>query len=265
MEIILVDDGSAQPIQLGQDGDQAIPLRVIRHPTNRGAAAARNTGVAAAQGEWIAFIDSDDEWFPAKLERQLAFAESFGKPDRLQAFVTGFEIADHFAQGTFRRTPRPVAALQDFAAGCWYCPGTTLLIRRETFLALGGFEEKLLRLEDYEFFLRFGMAGGQIRVLPETLCRIHMYEAPSTHRVEYAAEYILDKFDDTKTSNPQIYNNIAGYCHLTKASCYYKHRRYLQTAWHLARSLLFVPRTSVQLIDRFSPLDPSSDPGRVAA
>jgi glycosyltransferase involved in cell wall biosynthesis len=54
---------------------------VLRHPHRRGVAAARNLGVAAARGEWLAFLDSDDLWLPDKLARQMSFLE--GRPEVL--------------------------------------------------------------------------------------------------------------------------------------------------------------------------------------
>src|SRR6185437_6540351 len=70
-EVVVVDDasrdGSADAV--AALGDTRI--RLLRHEQNRGAAAARNTGIEAATGEWIALLDSDDEWEPEKLARQL--------------------------------------------------------------------------------------------------------------------------------------------------------------------------------------------------
>ena len=73
-ELIVVDDGStdATPAVLSGYGEKIVALR--RPPSGR--SAARNAGIAAARGEWIAFLDSDDAWLPGKLARQLAFHEA---------------------------------------------------------------------------------------------------------------------------------------------------------------------------------------------
>src|SRR6202020_1898604 len=74
LEVIVVDDGSSDQPQeaLARFGDA---IRLVRHPRNLGAAAARNTGCEAADGEYIAFLDSDDRWLPGKLTAQIAFMQ----------------------------------------------------------------------------------------------------------------------------------------------------------------------------------------------
>jgi hypothetical protein len=122
----------------------------------------------------------------------------------------------------------------EFAAGCWFCPGTTLMIRRDTFLALGGFDDKLLRLEDYEFFLSFGLAGGYLFVLPESLSHIHVQSVPRIHRVEYATDYVLDKYAQSHAVDRRALRYIAAFCRLVKASTYYRHRMAFSALWNLA-------------------------------
>ena len=72
LEIIVVDDGSSdQPeAALARFGEA---IKLVRHPRNLGAAAARNTGCEAARGEYIAFLDSDAKWLPGKLFAPIAF------------------------------------------------------------------------------------------------------------------------------------------------------------------------------------------------
>src|ERR1700677_5167969 len=71
-ELLVIDDGSndTTPALMAQVADPR--LRLLQHTHNRGAAAARNTGIEAACGRFVAFLDSDDEWSPLKLELQLA-------------------------------------------------------------------------------------------------------------------------------------------------------------------------------------------------
>lgn len=79
-ELLIVDDGSRDGTHgvAAEAARQDARIRVLRHPENRGAAAARNSGLAAARGRRIAFLDADDLWMPEKLARQIAFMETSG-------------------------------------------------------------------------------------------------------------------------------------------------------------------------------------------
>src|SRR5262245_13663115 len=74
-EIIVVDDASTDGTSEQILGLNDPRIRLLRHETNRGVGAACNTGVLAAKGELIAWLDSDDTWYPEKLERQVAFMQ----------------------------------------------------------------------------------------------------------------------------------------------------------------------------------------------
>lgn len=99
-ELLLVEDGSTDGsvgvIQGIIKETQDTRIRLIRQPSNLGAARARNRGVKEARGRYIAYLDADDLWMPRKLERELAFME-----EKEAAFAfTGYEFADGRGQGT---------------------------------------------------------------------------------------------------------------------------------------------------------------------
>ena len=75
-EIIVVDDGSADDTKSVVESFNNPKIRYIRHDINKGQSAARNTGIKNAKGKYIAFQDSDDEWLPEKLEKQMSCFES---------------------------------------------------------------------------------------------------------------------------------------------------------------------------------------------
>jgi glycosyltransferase involved in cell wall biosynthesis len=165
-EIIVVDDGStdATPAVAARYGRS---VRYIRQD-NRGPQAARNAGVSSAQAEFIAFLDSDDVWHPAKLERQIA---CFGRRPELDLCVTKLqnfwapELADEAARLKHHRLAQPL-------------PGyvtDTLLARRALFDRVGPFAPGLRFGDDTDWFLRAAECSAVMELLPEVLVyrRIH--------------------------------------------------------------------------------------------
>ena len=159
--ILIIDDGSSDNTEdvIGRiDSDKII---YYRSKTNAGAAAARNTGVAMAKGEWIAFQDSDDIWHRDKLEKQVRYLRN--NPD--------IDMVSHPIRATFKDgkeivtdtliTNDPVTSL----AARNYIDTPTMLVRKEAFEMIGGFNTDFTALEDWDLALRFagkyniGMVG----------------------------------------------------------------------------------------------------------
>jgi glycosyltransferase involved in cell wall biosynthesis len=194
-ELILVDDGSTDGgvesvfgrEGFGPDGGNGTDprLRRIRHPVNRGAPAARNTGIAAARGALIAFLDSDDEWLPGKLSAQVAALA--GAPARVGALVTGFVLHRQATGGRFERVPAAdgtwFATLLD---GCTLSPGSTLLARRACFEQIGPFAEDLPRFEDWDWLLRL-IEVRDLDCLPQMGAVVHLGGFAPRARVAEAA------------------------------------------------------------------------------
>ena len=158
LEVIVVDDASTDCTleTVSQFCDRR--LRCVRHEANRGVAAARNTGVKAATGEYLAFNDSDDEWMPHKLERQIGVISTLDLQvgvvysDMWMVWRSDEKLGEYYrAQHIMPADGIVHEVALGFGIGCYL---QTAVIRRECFDKVGTFDEELRRLEDTEFFMR---------------------------------------------------------------------------------------------------------------
>src|SRR5262249_1169557 len=159
MEIIIFDDCSIPPFQIPPDLQGRGDIRLLRAERNGGESASRNAAVAAAHGSWIAFLDSDDYWVPATLQPRLEAAERgyAAAKDPLTIHVAGFEIQNMRRGRREIRIPVASDAVLMFASGCWFCPGSTSLMRKEAFDIVGPCDVALRRLQDMDWYLRLAL------------------------------------------------------------------------------------------------------------
>lgn len=171
LEVIVVDDGSKDGT-LDALSNFGSAIRVVRQ-ANAGPSAARNRGVAEAKGRIVAFLDSDDCWLPEKIERQAALMDRAG--DAMSCCVCNAKVVG--GEGRFLGETFAHAGISpEFTEGEWLNPQVVLstrfllfnqvvAVRREAFEKVGGFNERLRLLEDYELSLRLAALGrwGVIR------------------------------------------------------------------------------------------------------
>jgi glycosyltransferase involved in cell wall biosynthesis len=226
-EVIVVDDGSQEPVA---DIAEAFGAKVISQE-NSGPSAARNRGIAAASQDWIAFLDSDDLWVPEKLERQWRVVETH--PIEL-CFSDMIVVGD---AGTMTRSalrpldPSPnthVSDIRDAYALARSQPPcgevlictperlrtalarynmifpSTLLIRRQAALDVGGFVPELRVCEDWDFVLRLSARRTSAAAVELPLVRYHLHDANISGNFVRAAQYIV-KMIDRSVVHPDEY------------------------------------------------------------
>lgn len=163
-EIIIVDDGStdntADAVSEFSNNTNYIKT------SNRGAAAARNTGVAQAQSEYIAFLDADDYWLEDKIQR---IKNAIKKSQATDLVYSDFYIREN---NEIRREVSALDSGDNFPEKLFVSGGSILpscsVVRKSTFQKLGGFDESLEVGHDRDLWIRIGMEGCVKRV-PEPL------------------------------------------------------------------------------------------------
>lgn len=222
-EVVVVDDGS-------RDDTAAVArahgARVVEHGANRGVSAARNTGIRAAANDWIALLDADDRWKPGKIERQ------YGVVRRHPGVRVVFSDREHVRDGEvvrrrflpdhdpYRRVGKVrleegVYRLERSSLGRALFPGnflkpSTLLLRRDLFEHVGGFDERFTTpgseigtCEDQDLALRLAVHTDPV-VVEEPLVSYRLREgsvSSDTVGLKLGYAYLAEKV----SSDPERY------------------------------------------------------------
>jgi len=161
-EVMVVNDGSPDTPELERAIAPYQERIVYLKQENKGAAAARNTGLRRAVGEYVAFLDSDDVWAPNYLREQLAFLEG-RKLDFV--YCDAKLIGDHpFAGRTYMETTPSTGAVTPESLLALRCNVITsgVLVRRRLVVEVGMFDEGIRRAHDFDLWLRLAKNGAKI-------------------------------------------------------------------------------------------------------
>jgi len=159
-ELIIVDDNNPGTVHRQETEKVAScftnrdeRIKYIKHDRNRNGAVARNTGFAVARGEYIALLDSDDEYTPNRLEH--CYNKIVAAPNTFAGVYTGCE---------FRKKGKTFKIIESVQSGCFlketlachfqFCTGSNIFVRKCVVDELGGFDPAFLRHQDYEFLVR---------------------------------------------------------------------------------------------------------------
>lgn len=167
-ELIVVDDNNPDTderkfteelMSQYQDDHRII---YIKHEMNKNGAAARNTGFRAATGEYIAYLDDDDEFMPEKLEKELRFLQENIEYDAV--------YSRFFINGAINKAlPFKGNCLVEVLSDKTRMQTSTLMFRRRAIETIGGFDESFRRHQDYELLVKFFSHGYKIGYIREPL------------------------------------------------------------------------------------------------
>lgn len=197
IELIIVDDGSADDSFKIMKRLETENIRVIKQ-NHLGANAARNFGITMAKGDFIAFQDSDDEWLPHKLEKQIMYMLE----QSLDACYCPFYLyANNFDNPFFRDywdKRKYENGLMDLLKTRNVVSTQTLVIRKHIIADVGMFDEEMPRLQDYEFALRIAQKR-KIGYVAEPLVRVYRSDnsiSNDDEKLRKARFLLLKKYED---------------------------------------------------------------------
>jgi glycosyltransferase involved in cell wall biosynthesis len=171
-EVIVVDDASTDDTAELMNSFDDPRVRYLQHDINRHASASRNTGSRAGVGKYIAYLDDDDEWLSDKLVKQIELIEN--APPTVGMVYCWLDYIDAIG--------RTVVELHPSVRGRVFGQvldrqrlgnSSTLIVRREVFEAVGGFDEELPRGNDGDFIRRVALCYA-VDVVPEVLVKVHL-------------------------------------------------------------------------------------------
>jgi glycosyltransferase involved in cell wall biosynthesis len=170
-EVIVVNDGSTddtEELLRRLEADLPESFHWVSRP-HRGEASARNTGLGLAHGEFVAFIDHDDRWYPEKLAKQLGQLAS--EPELGLSF-TGYHQTDGATATLVQHAAwdsDPAAVLRRLMRSCVVGPPSCVLARRAALERVPAFDERLSLGCDWLMWLNLAAAGIRIGYVPEPL------------------------------------------------------------------------------------------------
>lgn len=158
IEVVVVDDGGSDDTASLVDSLDDARVRIVRHPQSRGVSAARNSGIAQAAADWLAFVDDDDLWAPGKLRSQL---DALAADPSAGWSCTGSVNIDAQCQITGWATPPRDLAAADLLLRQNGVPGggSGVMASRDLTQEIGGFDEALSNIADWDFYIRLALGA----------------------------------------------------------------------------------------------------------
>jgi len=197
-EVIVVVDGPDQATidSLRRVNDSR--LEIVQIPERVGGAEARNVGVREAKGEWVAFLDDDDEWFPEKLERQIAAANCLSAhyPVIASRFIARAPCCDYLWPRRLPAHSEPLSEYLFVRKSLFFGEGllqtSTIFAKRELLLKVP-FTSGLKKHQDWDWVLRVAQLDGvSFEIIPEPLAVWYIEEGRNTVSTESTWRFSLD-------------------------------------------------------------------------
>ena len=209
--VVVVDDGSRTDPREGVEALNDPRVQVIRHPSSLGVARARNYGIETATSEWIAFLDDDDVWAPAKLALQVAECTSSGRD---WCYAGAVDVSPDL---TVLSAPPPVEPDDVMARLGRFNPvpggGSGVIVRSELLRRAGGFDAQFHTFADWELWMRLGAHGPPAAVRrPLVGYRIHGGGMSRDTDATIAEARLLERTSGRRIDMAAVHRHVMGIC-----------------------------------------------------
>jgi glycosyltransferase involved in cell wall biosynthesis len=212
-EIIIVDDNDGDD-HYRRDTKVKIShlmspqIRYIEHDTNKDVSAARNSGIDVSQGDYIAFLDDDDEWLPGKLEKQIALFQNL--PESYGVISCGWRLVHSVNSYKKEIFPNHRGDLSAILAVNHFSPPSMIMIKKSFLRASGVFDEKFSCSEDVELLYRLAKHCF-FDYVDECLVNYYYHSGSKSRSFDkklIAVNQFIDKHESTLVVNKRPWSEI---------------------------------------------------------
>lgn len=179
-EIIVVNDGSPDTVELEKALEPYLnDIIYIKRP-NGGPAAARNTGIREAKGQYIAFLDSDDQWMPTHLAEMMQVLQRDPTLDLVYGDALNFGDVSEEGTTMDANPSEGLATFESLVLCKCTVVGSTVVARRQALVDAGLFDENFIQGEDFDLWVRLAYHGGRIDYRKHIHARRRIHESNLT-------------------------------------------------------------------------------------
>ena len=253
IELVVVDDCSPRPARddvAAVDTSSLHRVTVHRHESNQGASAARNTGIEHAEGEFVAFLDDDDEWRPTKIERQVDRYREVG--DDVGAVYTGIEQVDADGRTNSVSTPGPEGwVTRRLLLGNFMGSFSILLADAESVAAAGELDERFPSWQDWEYYVRLSQVCA-VAAVPEPLVVRHnegdQISGDFDAKADVSAPLFVEKYRSLADEYGRLFGRrFQGRVAYETGYAGLRNRRFAAARRHMLRALAYDPSNTAAL------------------
>ena len=250
IEIIVVDDGSTDGSKEILDGYGNRVQAIFQR--NQGVSAARNNGVKASRGEFVAFLDADDSWLPAKVEKQV---DCLKTDEEIGLVHVGVVEVDADGNSIRERLDGGAGDLwRDlllFSSRGIFGGGSGVLMRRTIFDEAGGFDQRLSTSADWDLYFQVS-SRHNVGFIPEVLLQYRVHHSNMHSNVQVMEHDMMIAYEKAFSgANPDLATmrrRAYGSLHQNLAGSYFVSRNLPAFMVHSIKSLAFDPRNVVHFL-----------------